>query len=303
MNELHLNFRVLTSSDLSAAMHLKALAGWNQTTQDWQRLLDHDPAGCFGAWCGERLVGTATSTAYGSALAWIGMVLVDPEFRRRGIASALMRLVLAQLRARGVQTIKLDATAAGRGVYETLGFVEESLIERWLGVAPPASRASAGQAVRELQAADWPEVLALDRRAFGADRARLLADLHSSALVALVNQSENPLESPAESPSGSLAKSNLQGFALARSGAHHAYLGPLVATHEAAALALLEALLARLAGQTVFVDLNAQLASGASWLAARGFVKQRELLRMRAGQASASGTSPFVLAVAGLELG
>lgn len=276
--------RPLTESDLAAVMELKNLVGWNQTVADWRRLLAHDPAGCFAAWVDDQLVGTATSTAYGTDLAWIGMVLVDPAFRRRGLATALMRAVLAHLAARGVQTIKLDATAAGRPVYAALGFVEEGWIERWEGIAQPLTLPPA---CREMRAADWPQVLTLDRRAFGTDRAEILATLRAEPLVALVTPASGPL----------------QGFVLARPGSARSYLGPLVATREDAALALLDAALSCLAGQTVFVDLNTQLPQGRQWLAARGFVKQRDLLRMRLGQASAAGTSPEIWAVAGLELG
>jgi ribosomal protein S18 acetylase RimI-like enzyme len=282
--EQHWEIRRLSERDIPAAMRLKSLAGWNQTEQDWQRLLDHDPAGCLAAWVGERLAGTVTSTSYGTELAWIGMVLVDPELRRRGIATALLHAVLNHLHGIKVRTIKLDATAAGRGVYAALGFVEESLIERWEGSAQPLPATSSCRALRD---DDWPALLALDRSAFGADRTRILASLRDADETALVCPQEG----------------TLRGFVLARPGATQAYLGPLVAVDEAAAQALLDAKLAQLAGQSVFVDLNASHAPGAQWLTARGFVKRRELLRMRAGQPSAAGTTPQILAIAGLEIG
>src|SRR5438105_15360698 len=102
--------RLLTERDIPAGMRLSKLAGWNQTETDWLRVLRHDPQGCLAASLNNRVVGTATSTAYGSDLAWIGMVLVDPNYRRRGIATELMQVTLRNLRARGVKTIKLDAT-------------------------------------------------------------------------------------------------------------------------------------------------------------------------------------------------
>src|SRR5207253_338766 len=79
---------------------------------------------------------------YGRA-GWVGMVLVDPEFRRRGVATALMGAALDHLRRRGVTTVKLDATPAGRSVYERLGFEPESLLRRWAGEAPAGGAADA----------------------------------------------------------------------------------------------------------------------------------------------------------------
>jgi len=46
-----------------------------------------------------------------------------------------MQAALDYLRGVGVATIKLDATPAGRPLYERLGFKEESLVERWEGIA------------------------------------------------------------------------------------------------------------------------------------------------------------------------
>ena len=72
-------------------MKLKEAAGWNQTEADWRRLIKLEPNGCFAAIENDRLVGTTTTTTYGDELAWIGMVLVDPQHRRRGIATQVNR--------------------------------------------------------------------------------------------------------------------------------------------------------------------------------------------------------------------
>src|ERR1044071_5633272 len=93
--------RLLAEPDVAEAMRLKEAAGWNQTEADWRRILRLGPRGCFAATVGGRLVATTTTTSYGRALAWVGMVLVEPEFRRRGIATALVRAALDSLEAEG----------------------------------------------------------------------------------------------------------------------------------------------------------------------------------------------------------
>src|SRR5215813_5812717 len=89
--------RLLFESDIPAAMKLKEAAGWNQTENDWLRLLMLEPKGCFGAVKDGRLVGSTTTTTYESDLAWIGMVLVEPESRRLGIATILMKTAMEYL--------------------------------------------------------------------------------------------------------------------------------------------------------------------------------------------------------------
>src|SRR5690348_1859424 len=111
----------MESADLLGALGIGERAGWNQTEADWQRLLALSPEGCFVATSSGELAGTVTTIQYGRSLAWIGMMLVDPRFRRRGIATALMDRAIAYLRERRVETIALDATDAGRAVYTSLG--------------------------------------------------------------------------------------------------------------------------------------------------------------------------------------
>src|SRR5437667_1688786 len=280
-----LEIRLLTEGDIGAGMRLKELAGWNQTESDWRRLLKLDSQGCFVACIDHRVVGTATSTAYGPDLAWIGMVLVDPDYRRRGIATQLMQATLDSLRSRGVKTIKLDATPAGRPVYAALGFREEALIERWSGTAGPAVRNECQVWQQQVRR----EMLALDRRAFGAERASLLDSLVANPFV-----EQHIIRAP---------DGELRGYALACQGAIACYVGPLVAIDQNAAASLLDAMLSQFVARTVFIDINTAFQASARIVAARGFVKQRDLIRMRAGLRNSAGTSALVFAIAGPELG
>jgi GNAT superfamily N-acetyltransferase len=47
---------------------------------------------------------------------------VDPEYRRRGLARALVELCLAEARGRSIRVVSLHASSEGRPVYEQLGF-------------------------------------------------------------------------------------------------------------------------------------------------------------------------------------
>lgn len=49
-------------------------------------------------------------------------VFVEPEYRRRGLAQALVRLCLEETRRRGIRVVALHATKEGQHVYEKLGF-------------------------------------------------------------------------------------------------------------------------------------------------------------------------------------
>lgn len=50
-------------------------------------------------------------------------VYVEPAWRRRGVAEALMRALLDGVASRGIRRVVLHASDAGRHLYERLGFV------------------------------------------------------------------------------------------------------------------------------------------------------------------------------------
>jgi GNAT superfamily N-acetyltransferase len=267
-----IEIRLLFESDIPSAMRLKDAAGWNQTEADWRRLLSLQPNGCFAAVKDDRLVGTTTTTIY-DELAWIGMVLVDPQHRRRGIAARLMNVALEYLNGK-VETIKLDATALGQPVYEKFGFAVESEVERWAGTG----NSTGGES---MDCAALQDVLKLDRLAFNADRAKLIKRLVDEACVAPVLIRE--------------------GYALARSGTKKTYIGPVVAKDARVIETLLDRMLNQLPGDDVYIDVNRECVVDTTVLSDRGFVKERHLIRMAKGPSQK--TSPLIVAIAGPEVG
>ena len=284
MHEPQIEIRLLFESDIPSAMRLKEAAGWNQTEADWRRLLTLEPHGCFAALKDGSLVGTTTTTTYEAELAWIGMVLVDPPHRRQGIANRLMETALEYLKDK-VKTVKLDATPLGKPVYERFSFEVESMIERWSGSAktimPPTINKTLNDDERH-------ELFELDQKAFSADRSKLIELLIADAL-------EQPVLRRNET--GALC-----GYALARRGTKADYIGPVVTTRRGEIESLLDHALSQSSGRTVYIDFNTECGVSTSVLADRGFVKERDLIRMSAGRAS-NKTSPFVIAIAGPEIG
>ncbi len=243
--------RPLRQDDVPQAMRLKEAAGWNQTEQDWLNLMELEPEGCFGLEADGKLVSTATAVRYGVELAWIGMVLTDPEYRGRGFARRLMEHALDWLRAKQVRWIKLDATDMGRPLYLRLGFEDEAIVERWAAPARAPSAEPAGILPFELDER-------LDREAFGADRRSLLVRLAHWEAV---------------SWRGS-------GYAMGRPGSNAFYFGPCVSRSPEAAARLLEWFLARHAGEPVYWDLLPANRAAVDLARAYGFQPRRRLVRM-----------------------
>ncbi|MCC7518899.1 MAG: GNAT family N-acetyltransferase [Verrucomicrobiae bacterium] len=256
--------RRMREADLPFADSIRALAGWNQTSADWRRFLALEPEGCFVAeWAG-RPTGTATTTRHEGGVAWIGMVLVHPESRRRGIGRALLCRCLEHLDSAGCRCIKLDATPDGRPLYETLGFREEWPLTRWEGV--PAFSETACAEGEPLGEADRAALFALDEAAFGVSRRRLLEKLLEESAIRVARKEGRPVA-----------------FAMRRPGSRAAYLGPILAEREGDWRPLAAALLAGVAGQPVFWDIPEAAADAGAWAERLGFRRQRPLVRMFRG--------------------
>jgi ribosomal protein S18 acetylase RimI-like enzyme len=283
-----LRVRTMLASDLPFADSLRALVGWNQTLADWRRFLKMQPEGCFLAeWDGAR-AGTATTIVYGSDLAWIGMVLVHPDYRRRGIGRALLVKCVEHLHALRVRCIKLDATPEGRAVYEGLGFKDEWTLRRWEAELSAPIPAAPNPHIRHWVEADAVQFDPHDARAFGASRRNLLIDLARECRCALT------CESQPESPTG---------YGLLRRGAQVAYLGPVSATVPRHGIALIEALRAQAGAERVFWDIPDLNAAASEWAARHGFTVQRRLTRMWLGDNRGAGNPLEQFALAGPELG
>lgn len=280
------SLRPLRPEDLAAGQRLSAASGWNQTPADWQRLLAWEPEGCFALEAAGAVHGTVTAIRYGSALGWIGMLLVDEGWRRRGYGRQLLTHALEWLDKSGVRAVMLDATPLGKPLYEALGFRELSALDRWQGIASsPADQPGAIRLTPDQPLA--PALLALDRAAFGVERTRVLTDLLAAPGAFSVRV-------------GGAAKPD--GYVLARPGAQRFHLGPLVARDAASAWALLAASLGHLAGQPV--QLDAPRTPAAQALAHRaGLAPVRPFSRMLRGGPPPEADLALTFATAAPEIG
>jgi ribosomal protein S18 acetylase RimI-like enzyme len=255
--------RLMTSADLAAALLLGGRAGWNQTATDWQRFLHLEPTGCFVAEWNGALVGTTTTTVFGS-VAWVAMVLVDESYRQRGIGRALVNKALEYLDQRGVATVRLDATPLGLPLYARLGFTEQFQVARYAGTLKSSDE---GAKVEPVLVEHLPAVAALDKAGTQTSRLRLLQRLFAEDSDALrcVWQGRR-----------------LEGYLASRRGRLAVQLGPCIATPEAGPRLFADAC-RRHECQCLFVDIPVDNRAAIQWAEASGLTIQRHLTRMCRG--------------------
>lgn len=165
--------RGLRPGDEEAIGRLVAEEGWNGGVHDVETFTAADPDAWLLAEVDGTVVGTTLATRWGPAFGWLGLYLVAPAFRGRGIGLDLFRRALDRLAPGGVG---LDGDARQQGNYRRSGFRDvhgntrwQGSAAVWRGVPPPP-----GVALVEPSSVPFEDLVALDARSLPASRPALL---------------------------------------------------------------------------------------------------------------------------------
>ncbi len=166
----------LTAADFEAVDPLLTAAYTRSSSMlpDLMLYHQHQPDGWFLARLDGLPAGMGGAITYG-AIARIGLMAVHPDLQRQGIGQAIMEHLLEWAAVRGATTVLLDATPAGVPLYTRLGFATDDYARAYICSQPALLAGPTAEAVKALQPADLPEVIAFDAERFGASRAAILA--------------------------------------------------------------------------------------------------------------------------------
>jgi len=139
-------------------------------------MLDYEPDGCYIAETKHELAGHIFSLSYGR-LGWIGLLIVRPECRNKGIATRLMKEAINYLLSRKVQTIKLEANPEVANLYRKLGFVDEYDLLRLIGISRK-STFTQDRHVHRMRPDEISRIVKFDAKYFGAERTKVLNKLY-----------------------------------------------------------------------------------------------------------------------------
>lgn len=287
-----IHLRPLLPADIPFAQQLKTRIGWNQLEADWATLLALSRGGSYLALYDDQQVGTVTTIQYdggqaGETFSWIGMVLVDPAVRGRGIGTRLLRAAIDYACATGA--VLLDATPQGRKLYLTLGFTDICGLERLeIRRLPELTDGKTTSAIHALSTALLPKVVAYDARHFGAARKGLLTAFWRHA---------------PECAFVATCHGRLTGYCLGRHGSDFEQIGPLMAEDLPTARRLFSCAAAACRGRPVIVDVMQEQSDWRSHLLDLGFDVQRPFTRMCRGAWGAPADRSAQFAIAGPEFG
>jgi len=270
----------LRGDHLPEALALSRALEWPYRLEDWRFALDLGRG--FAVKIDGKLAGTALWWPYGRDFASAGMVIVSSQHQRMGIGRGLMDALLADAASR---SIILNSTEEGFRLYQSLGFVAHGHITKHQAVLAQAPAGTLSEVVRNFRLADRPAVYDLDRSGSGMDRRRLIDALLKIGEFKLVERD-----------------GQISGYGCARVWGRGIVIGPVVATDNGDAQALISALAASHVGEFVRIDVPDSVGLS-PWLESIGLPKINKEVAMVLGSPPATNVGTKLFALTNQSLG
>ncbi len=279
------SIRRMTRDDLQTAFNWAAREGWNPGLNDAEPFFAADTQGFFLAEHDGMPVGTISAVAYDERFGFIGLYLVDPEYRGGRIGVKLGEAAREYL---GTRCVGLDGVVAKQAQYARYGYRYAYGNVRYEGVASGAVPIN-DSTIRLVHPNDVPfdELTAYDAELFPARRAEFLAAW---------------LRQPGTHARVALHEGKLHGYAVLRPCRAGYKFGPLMANDEHTAELLFDTLTSHVMGQAVYLDVPEPNAAAVALAQRHGMVPVFQTARMYSGEAPSIDLSR-IFGITTMELG
>lgn len=260
-------FRPLTRPELDLALGWAKREGWNPGRHDAGAFWAADPEGFYGMEVEGRLIASASIVAYGRKFGFVGLFIVEPEWRGRGLGGQFWKFFVDRLRTRlhPGASMGLDGVFAMRDFYARSGFVftHRNLRMEGVGVAAPVD-----ESLVDLAALPFETVAAYDAEVFGFPREAFLRAW---------------IQSPGHRAVGCVRGERLAGLGVIRPCGRGFKIGPLFADDPETADGIFRALSAHAAGEPLFLDVPENHPAALSLAARHGLTEVFGCARMVSG--------------------
>lgn len=274
--------RDINDVDVELLHALSISVRWPHRPKDWDllRCAGHGIVTVDGI---GRVFGSAMWFPHGDDFATIGLVITTPRTQAQGGGRWLMEQVLEQC---GDRNLALNATHAAYPLYVSLGFTNEAIVYMRQGQVPqtlppmPALDAE----LSDLPSDRLGDITALDARAFGTNRARLLTLLSEDASIATLSRG-----------------GEVVGYSMCREFGRGHVIGPIVARSDQDAVHLTAVHLKKLAGRFARVDSRERDGVFAEFLQQSGLGIEETVTTMSKGRRflNRDSNEPWVYGLAG----
>lgn len=255
--------RPLSLDEVRVVVDWARLEGWNPGLADADVFHATDPDGFLGLFEGNTLAAAISAVRYSPDFGFIGLFIVHPDRRGRGLGRAVWQAAISRLDG---ATIGLDGVQEQQANYARQGFVPAFRTIRYAGAA---TAATSDPCVRAFAPELAAMVFAIDRRCFPADREAFLAGWLRSPHRTFVHTDG----------------AQVDGYATLRPCWDGYKIGPLFAREVDVARRLIGATAATIPGRTIVIDVPQTNQPAVEVVEALGLAPVFETMRMYRGPA------------------
>ena len=262
--------RSMSVKDLEFAVQITGKMGWDLVDEDFKFMMELEPEGCFVALHDSERIGLATTVSFGK-IGWFGNLVVNENYRNKGIGSLLVTHSMNYLHGKNVETVGLYAYENRIHFYTRIGFKCDSDFTVMKGKGFPSAP---DLNVKKADGHDVKKIIEYDKSCFGGSRRKLLEPI--------LLDSDNLCFVAVE---GNM----VSGYVVAKIYRGVAELGPFVCSpdQDDLAIGLLKTMFNRLSGLQVSLFLPSKETPIINMLKGNGFTEEFCVARMYHGTALA----------------
>ncbi|MES5954258.1 GNAT family N-acetyltransferase [Bacillus fungorum] len=210
----------LGENDISCLISLSERIGWDYSLEEIHTVLSSGIVYGIRNEKGE-IIASAAIILYGEKLASIGMVIVHPDYKGRGIGKAITNSCIKSVSAQ--TPIMLIATDEGKPLYEKLGFRAVSYVSKYICNSYNVNDycVENEEHIVNYEECDLEEIIQIDKVAFGTNRKAFLKKriIQSEQCIVVKDNKQNVL-----------------GYGLSIQTPENKIIGPAVAKNDAMAM-------------------------------------------------------------------
>lgn len=226
MIELEFSVERLREEQIGDIVALSSYIGWDYNREEVETIFNSGIV--YGVWNERKeLIASAAIILYGEALASIGMVIVHPDYKGRGIGKMITNSCMNSVSAQ--TPFMLIATDEGKPLYEKLGFRAVSYVSKYICNSYNANDYCVRNEdyVMNYEEGELEKIIKIDEYAFGTNRKEFLKKriMQSEQCIVVKDKEQNVL-----------------GYGLSIQTPENKIIGPVVAKNDAMAMRIVHAL-------------------------------------------------------------
>lgn len=239
MNIENLKFTKLDLSGVKTLISWAILEGWNSGTNDADAFYKADPDGFYGFFLNDEMIAGGSIVSYDGLMGFMGLFIVKPEYRNKGIGEKLWykrrNMLLSRIHKNAA--IGMDGVPDMQAFYQRGGFEIAFKDERYERKGAPFKN---NPNISPIKESDLANIISYDTPCFGVARSQFLFSW---------------LFMPESKTFKYVENGELKGYAMIRKATTGYKVCPLFADNRIIAEALYEACLNAAGDELVYIDI------------------------------------------------